>query len=115
MYRQIKHIGTTGHVLDLGRRDGKKPLLDAQDKEKIRDFVFQKNVQNCPFSVADVRVFTKEELGKDLSSTTAKRVLHELNMTRRRCRHKTPGLLGFFFEIEEIGGVGRSPREYPLD
>lgn len=91
LYRQIKHIGTTGHALDLGRRDGRKPLLDAQDKAKIRDFVFQKNVQNCPFSVADVRAFTKEELDKDLSSTTAKRVLHELNMTRRRCRHKTPG------------------------
>lgn len=102
VYRQIKKVDATGHALVLDRRNGRKPILDAQDKEKIKDFVLEKNEQNCPFDVASVQTFALEELGKSVSATTMKRIMHELNMTRRTCRRKTPGFRLSAAELRKI-------------
>jgi transposase len=102
VYRQIKRVVATGHALVVDRRNGRKPLLDAQDKKKIKDFVLEKNVQNCPFSLASVRAFISEELGKSVSATTMKRVMLELNMTQRTCRRKTPGFRRSAAELRKI-------------
>jgi transposase len=88
---QLQKFKRDGHAVLVEKRTGRKPTLDADQEEKIKDFVRAKNVQNEPIALRDVRKFVLDEYGYEYSDPSCSRLMHRLGMTNKKCRTKSAG------------------------
>lgn len=93
LYRQIKKFKATGSALTSKEDDGrgKQSKLDEDEKGILRDWVINRNDQNLPICLDDVKEFIEVQFEVEVSRPTVCRYLAELGMSLKTCMTKTAG------------------------
>jgi transposase len=100
--RQIRKFKADGHALLVEKIVGAKPILNASEQQKVKDFVKAKNLENSPVALRDVQKFIKEIFGKETGLTTCYDLLVKLDMSRKKCRTKTSGFKRSNVELRKM-------------
>lgn len=87
----VRTLKATGSALLEKKKVGGKPSLDESQKQKITEWVLEKNSKNEDFGLKHVQKFIFDTWGIHVVIQTCSNIMHELRFTQKTCQTKTPG------------------------
>ena len=91
--RHAKNLKDHGYILspptgriNTGRFTRK---LNNDQAEKLRTWITDSNNSDVPISIHDLRAYTADKLGVEISDSTTRRILQQLEITPKKCSDRS--------------------------